>query len=230
MLPLRVFSIVMRNFLSQNKVYLTTYLLVLIAMVALLFAFDQQTLHLILNAYHTPFLDGFFRCFSAFAEWPIYVIALCWAFRRYSWTIYFAISEALSASLVQVVKAIVNAPRPSVVFADNEAFNAIIVEGVKLNTWHSFPSGHTATFFVFASVLVYSLTYELPNRKSLTSILSLLCLAFALLGGFSRIYLSQHFLLDVCFGSLCGVLVPALLFPLFLRLDANPSLRRGLKK
>lgn len=229
MLPLRVFSIVMRNFLSQNKVYLTTYLVVLMGMVALLFAFDQQTLHLILNAYHTPFLDGFFRCFSALAEWPIYVIALCWAFRRYSWTIYFAISEALSASLVQVVKAIVNAPRPSVVFADNEAFNAIIVEGVKLNTWHSFPSGHTATFFVFASVLVYSLTHELHGRK-LASMLSLLCLAFALLGGFSRIYLSQHFLLDVCVGSLCGVLVPALLFPLFLRLDANPSLHRGLRK
>jgi membrane-associated phospholipid phosphatase len=43
-----------------------------------------------------------------------------------------------------------------------------------------------------------------------TSILALL--ALAALGGYSRIYLSQHFLSDVCVGSIIGIIAPFVVF------------------
>jgi membrane-associated phospholipid phosphatase len=41
---------------------------------------------------------------------------------------------------------------------------------------------------------------------------TLLLLALAVLGGYSRIYLSQHFLSDVCVGSMIGFTIPFLVF------------------
>jgi len=40
----------------------------------------------------------------------------------------------------------------------------------------------------------------------------LLLLSLAALGAYSRVYLSQHFLSDVCVGSIIGFLTPCLLF------------------
>ena len=41
---------------------------------------------------------------------------------------------------------------------------------------------------------------------------SLVLLALAALGGYSRIYLSQHFTADVCVGSMIGFTMPWLIF------------------
>jgi membrane-associated phospholipid phosphatase len=41
---------------------------------------------------------------------------------------------------------------------------------------------------------------------------TLLLLALAALGGYSRIYLSQHFLSDVCVGSMIGFIIPFVVF------------------
>jgi membrane-associated phospholipid phosphatase len=44
------------------------------------------------------------------------------------------------------------------------------------------------------------------------NLLMLSLLVIAALGGYSRVYLSQHFLSDVCVGSIIGFLTPCLLF------------------
>jgi membrane-associated phospholipid phosphatase len=46
-------------------------------------------------------------------------------------------------------------------------------------------------------------------------VLAVLLVAFAALGAYSRIYLSQHFLSDVCVGSIIGVVTPLLMFYFF---------------
>jgi membrane-associated phospholipid phosphatase len=63
--------------------------------------------------------------------------------------------------------------------------------------YHSFPSGHTASAFALATLLSFSI----KNKP----IASIGLLGAACLVGFSRTYLSQHFLVDVCAGSLIGV-------------------------
>jgi membrane-associated phospholipid phosphatase len=74
------------------------------------------------------------------------------------------------------------------------------VEGVELwNAFNSFPSGHTSCVFVFLAGIAAILPYRYR-------FLQIFLMVFAFLTGFSRIYLSQHFLADVLFGSLIGMI------------------------
>jgi membrane-associated phospholipid phosphatase len=74
------------------------------------------------------------------------------------------------------------------------------VEGVHIwDALNSFPSGHTSCVFVFFA----GIAAILPYRYRFWQIFIIL---FAFLTGFSRIYLSQHFLADVLFGALIGMI------------------------
>jgi len=72
-----------------------------------------------------------------------------------------------------------------------------LVEGIDLYQSFSFPSGHTTTAF---AVLI--LTGFIINRRGMM----LPALVLALLTGFSRVYISQHFLIDILAGSVLGLL------------------------
>lgn len=76
-------------------------------------------------------------------------------------------------------------------------FDLYLVEGVKIYNKFSFPSGHAATTFGFF------ICFALISKNKLIKILSLF---LACLVGYSRIYLSQHFLIDIYFGSITGVI------------------------
>lgn len=72
-----------------------------------------------------------------------------------------------------------------------------IVKGVELHSVDSFPSGHSATVFCF-----YLLACLFFNKKWIV----IAGLIFALLVGYSRIYLAQHFPRDVAGGMLVAVI------------------------
>jgi membrane-associated phospholipid phosphatase len=97
--------------------------------------------------------------------------------------------------------------RPSKAITDISKIH--FIEGVHLHSINSFPSGHTATAFTF--VLLMALTVR---RKGVM----LLAIIVALLVGYSRIYLAQHFPLDVGAGILiavCSVSISTLIFRYF---------------
>ncbi len=71
------------------------------------------------------------------------------------------------------------------------------VPGVELLTAYSFPSGHTATAFT-----IFLLGCLLIRKNWVISV----GFVYALLVGYSRIYLAQHFPLDVGAGMLTGVI------------------------
>lgn len=112
-------------------------------------------------------------------------------------------------------------PRPAKFFDDHIADFLPIVDGVHLHHNHSFPSGHTSTFFVFFTCCALLLTYynyKKTAKKRLFSALSLVIIVLlAALGGYSRIYLSQHFLIDVFVGSIIGTTVTCLVFRYFMK-------------
>ena len=66
----------------------------------------------------------------------------------------------------------------------------------ELNYHFSFPSGHTMTIFAAMSLLAYFI-----GKKWVGALFFL----FALIIGFTRIYLLQHFFLDVFVGGVTGV-------------------------
>jgi membrane-associated phospholipid phosphatase len=75
------------------------------------------------------------------------------------------------------------------------------IDGVSIANYESFPSGHTTSAFALAFILAHS-----TNKISIQIIL----LIFAITTGYSRMYLGQHFLTDVLFGSLLGTFISAL--------------------
>lgn len=211
--------------------YYVPYAVLLVAMLAALSVYPKAELHLWLNSCHTPLGDTFLRLYSQLAEWPLYVIAaLPLVFKRWRLTVWYAASELVSATIVWVLKQLFHAPRPAAYFENIPDAVLPVVEGVRLHHSNSFPSGHTATFFVlftFCALLLahYYTTHESDRRFSATwrRLAMLLLLVMAALGGYSRIYLSQHFLSDVCVGSLIGVIVPTVIFALFSNRITRPN-------
>ena len=217
-----------RKICKENAAFLIGWLLVLVAAIVALVVVPKAELHLALNRYHSPALDWFFFHYTHFCNWPMYVLmALPLVCRRPMWTAVFAASQALSALVAHLLKWLWNMPRPKSFFEDlmdsqpalYDAWQQTIVEAVNLHSWHSFPSGHTTAFFAFFATLafLYSTEKNVPGKQEF----GLLCLILALLGGYSRIYLSQHFLLDVTTGMVLGVVSTVVIFYIFLKKNAK---------
>lgn len=208
--------------------YFLGYLVFFVVALALLLMYPKGDLHIMLNAVHTGATDAFLSVYSKLAEWPLYVVAFLFFVykKRYWWMGFYAVSEGMVALVITTLKHIFRMPRPSVFFGDEIGSLLPLVDGVKLHRGLSFPSGHTSTFFVFCTVGVILLGLHFMNNKEesgwranrlVRSTLFLIILLAALLGGYSRIYLSQHFLMDVFAGSMIGLFVPFALLPVFAR-------------
>jgi membrane-associated phospholipid phosphatase len=102
-------------------------------------------------------------------------------------------SFIISGIAAQLVKRLFPSPRPKLFFPAG-AYDHFI-HGITLAGNNSFPSGHTATAFALAAVLASML----KGKR-----LQVFVLTAAALVGYSRIYLGQHFLLDVVAGAIIG--------------------------
>ena len=93
-------------------------------------------------------------------------------------------------------------PRPKKYF---EELNIPLefIEGVKVHHWNSFPSGHTITVFSWCTLLFL----VVENRRCFY-----LFFPISVLVSFSRIYLLQHFLIDIIAGALIGLFLATLTF------------------
>lgn len=97
----------------------------------------------------------------------------------------------ISGITIQLIKNLPSEQQPGLFF---EAGRYLSAEGsVSLHT--GLPSGHTAIAFAIATVLIIMQ----KNKKWQLPIL-----AAAILVGYSRIYLAQHFLLDILIGAFTG--------------------------
>ena len=54
--------------------YVIPYLVLLMVILGLMYAYPKPELHLMLNAHHTSLQDTFFKYYSVLAEWPLYVL------------------------------------------------------------------------------------------------------------------------------------------------------------
>ena len=206
----------LKEFWKQNSVFLSLSLILLIVLGLALLCLPTGELHLLLCDRHTPARDIFYRYYTHVAEWFPYVVCVALLlFSRIGDGVFATSSMILSALTTQLFKHLINAPRPLTWFGlfmpDVEL---PLVEGVKMNYWYSFPSGHTTSFFALALVVSIWVT----SRTSLTSFLvQVLLFVAAALGGYSRIYLSQHFSLDVFAGMIVGVSITIVCYVVFFR-------------
>ena len=179
-----------------------TIVLALILAVALLVQ-PKAELHLALCQHHTAWLDQWVPPFTNLVDWLPYLAVVFLLFYRAGWATFLASNLLLSTLIVQPIKHLVNAPRPITWFAENMPDVTLpLVEGVRMNHWLSFPSGHTTTFFVLFFTLSIILCAENIKGKNILSFSCFLCATF---GAYTRIYLSQHFALDIFAGILIAV-------------------------
>ena len=190
-------------------------------------------LHLLLCDHHTPARDIFYRYYTQIAEWFPYVVCIALLlFGRIGNGLFATTAMISSALTTQLFKHIVNAPRPVTWFAAQMPDVQLpLVEGVSMNKWFSFPSGHTTSFFALAFVVCILLTSKTsensttstPRNPKISGILGIIEQAtlffLAALGGYSRIYLSQHFSADVFAGMVVGILITIVCYSIFVRFE-----------
>lgn len=208
--------------LKYFSFYGIPYFVLLAIVLGLLYTYPKEELHLLMNAHHTAIGDFFFKYYSILAEWPLYVLALLPVFWRKTYmTVFFTLSELTGGVVTQILKHLFSSDRPVVVFEHNSQVLLPLVQGVEMHHSNSFPSGHTSTFFVFftccALILAYYYSRQEPclitlRRKCMIRTLMLVLLIMAALGAYSRVYLSQHFMSDVCVGSIIGFVMPCMYF------------------
>ena len=173
-----------------------TLVLALILAVALLIV-PKAELHLALCQPHTPFLDTIIPFFTNLVDWLPYLIVVLLLFYRAGWSTFLASNLLLSTLIVQPIKHIVHAPRPITWFADNMPDVTLpLVEGVRMNHWLSFPSGHTGTAFLGAELV----------RKEYGWGWGSAAYAVASTTAVLRMYNNEHWLSDVIAGAGLGIL------------------------
>lgn len=203
------------------SLYVIPYLLLLTAILVMMYIYPKPELHLMLNSFHSGVLDFFFKFYTLMAEWPLYVLAfLPSLWKRNKMTLFFAMCELTGGTILQILKHTICNPRPVSVFEDYPDLVLPLVQGVDMHHSNSFPSGHASTFFMFCTCSVIVLAYFFSRKDALKTLRNQILfdvalvalLVLAAMGAYSRVYLSQHFLSDVCVGSIIGFTTPFLMF------------------
>ncbi len=205
--------------LRSNSIFLSLSLVLIVALGLALLYVPKGDLHLLLCDRHTPARDIFYRYYTQVAEWFPY--ALCAAillFGRLGDGLFASACQAFSALTTQLIKHILVAPRPLTWFAEHRPdIQLPLTDGVTMNYWLSFPSGHTTSFFALALALSILLSTRMPKIPCI--LVQIVLFALAALGGYSRIYLSQHFTADVFGGMIVGCLITIVCYVVFYRFE-----------
>lgn len=199
----------MKEFIRLKAWFSVPFVFLLVLSVRIMSLVPKGDLHLMMNEFHSRFFDLFFSRITWLGDGIfilIVVAVLC--FFSFRLGAYVMATYAMTGIFTQLLKRLFfeNMPRPAGYFSDNSPL--YLVEGVKMLYRHSFPSGHAATAFG----LFICLAMVTRNRY-----LQFLCLVLAMLTAYSRIYLSQHFLMDVVAGAMIGVAGGIALYPWFYR-------------
>lgn len=195
----------MLKILKSHRLFFTLFFFWLIILACLQLLFSPTEMMFWVNRHNSPFLDTFFQFITFLGEDGIWLVPLMVYLYQYFREKKDVKTKAIMLIIIWITKGIVsialknlfNLPRPIEVYEHSE--RAIyLIKGLEIHHWQSFPSGHTFTGFAFACF------YMLVARNNL---LGFLWLALAMLIGYSRVYLFQHFPRDVFAGSILGVAV-----------------------
>ncbi|HBO26127.1 phosphatase PAP2 family protein [Culturomica sp.] len=188
--------------------FLVPYAVFAIIWFLLIVIYEKGELHLMLNVYRSSFLDFFFTYFTHLGASIPFVIVMVYLFLRINQSFYLLITLLVNALLTKGLKWFFGVPRPKIFFEENFPDVALqFVEGMKIHTANSFPSGHTSA--VFATMTCITLLSQ--NRY-----ISFFCLMLAIVAAYSHIYLSQHFAEDIMLGSIVGMTTALTMYPLYL--------------
>jgi membrane-associated phospholipid phosphatase len=166
--------------------------------------YSNKEIFIFINSHYSKAADIFFYYATSLGN-GFFFVFICFTllFYKYKHAILAILAFAISSLLAQTVKRTImeDALRPIAVLGDSYDFH--FVEGVDVHSYNSFPSGHATS--AFALFLILTL---ISSKKWLGIVY--FCLALA--AGYSRVYLGQHFFVDVIWGSLIGVITTLVVY------------------
>jgi membrane-associated phospholipid phosphatase len=187
-----------RGVLQQLKLFFILYLVLLTTCLTVKFLFSRHDIFFAVNSRHSDWADSIAPYITDLGNgWTIIILSAIIALFNYRAAFLLATTYGVTSLVAQVIKRLVNAPRPKLFF-HNQLSHIHFVKGLYIDTLGSFPSGHTVTAFSTALVI----TYLCKNKNW-----GIPLLIVAILIGFSRMYLSEHFFEDVVGGSVIGVII-----------------------
>jgi membrane-associated phospholipid phosphatase len=189
--------------LSSLNAFITTSLIFILFGAGFLMMNGKVEIHMFINTYHSSFLDVLFKYVTylgdgiTVAVGAVLVSLLTFKKYRYSVAILGAGTLVLAGASSQMLKRLVfdDALRPLGFIGEGKLY---LVPGVDVHTANSFPSGHTTAAFAFFAFLAFVMFAKNKLMQIITAIV-------AVLVGYSRMYLSQHFLEDVVTGAILGL-------------------------
>ncbi|HVW13973.1 MAG TPA: phosphatase PAP2 family protein [Mucilaginibacter sp.] len=183
----------LKTVLRKIRWIVVPYLLVLIICLVIKLAFTKSEIYFAVNGLYSPAADFLAPYVTDLGNgWTAVVIAAILLLFSYRKALIVASSFVITSLLgAQLVKYIFDAPRPRLYFKD-QIKHLRFVKGVEILSYHSFPSGHTITAFMLAIIFTYW-----SRNKAWGPVFLLI----AILVGYSRMYLSEHFFEDVIGGS-----------------------------
>jgi membrane-associated phospholipid phosphatase len=201
----------MKEFFKNNGLFLSLYFFTLACASYFLLSYDKLAIHQMVNWWvGNGYINAFYKYFTHLGDGLFAIGAgILIMFLNFKKGLYVILSYAFAGITASIIKACVNYTRPFhfyVYYKKHLKLN--LVEGVEMLGERSFPSGHaTAVFAVFTA-----LALSTDNKFA-----KVVCMVIAVNAAFSRMYLSQHWLIDVYVGSLIGVLFAVVLYFLFYR-------------
>jgi membrane-associated phospholipid phosphatase len=201
------------SFSKNFKIAIGGSLCLAIVLFGASFLLGRETFFLFLNTDLGKIGDFVFDTFSDMAEgwnWIPYFIIFYGRYKKDA--VLILLNFLISTLLTQIPKIFIwdTVSRPMASGIPHDQIHT--VDGVVMHMWNSFPSGHTATAFTFFLLTVYF------SPKKFVLILGAL---FAIGCGYSRIYLAQHFPLDVAGGMIVAIIT--VLISLYLRNKINKN-------
>lgn len=163
---------------------------------------DNRTLQYVNRKFQNSLLDKIMPIITATADGGMIwmVVSACLLINkdnRVNGTM--VISSLLLSTILGegIIKHIIKRKRP---FIDEEGNDLLIAKPIT----YSFPSGHTSSSFAAVGILIAT-----------SNSLSICFLIWAILIGFSRIYLKVHYFTDVFIGMILGIICSSIIVNVF---------------
>lgn len=187
----------LKEVIKRNLYFFVPYFIFLMILLPPLILVSKTDILIYVNQHCKPALDDALRYLTNLGDGiPALIVAVLFLLVSFRKSLFIFLTFIGGGLFVQILKRMFfyDSLRP-VKFLDG-VYDLYLIEGVKIRSYLSFPSGHAATAFgLFLCLAIIS-------RSNL---IKLICFLLAAMTAFSRVYLSQHFLEDVYFGSLIGV-------------------------
>jgi len=196
---------------KQNYIRYSTGISLLIPLILIQLFVAQLDIVLWINSYHQPVLDAICAYGTFLGDgWFIVSISLILFFFKPRMAFVLLLTYLISSGVTQSLKHFVfpQYHRPLWYLEAHKELAYYVAPGTDVSYNFSFPSGHTTSAFAFFGSL-YFFSASALNRQ--------IWIVLAFFTGFTRMYLLQHYLVDVTVGAFIGFSAAFLIYTFWLQ-------------